>query len=396
MNSEKHNQINTKYALSHEVGNGQNMKDRLRKSPFFLVYHATRRRIRRIIKFIKLSIVRLFSWSGITASFYYFLFSREFDREHRSVLLGRLAFDRALKRYKGSNGLLRRNIHRLEKGLIMPRRREIFALDYIQETLDLYELLLNASIESKMGNNELHWATDVLKKYFDACSASPLNAPASERFRRLPEPPPALETESFPNSERTPYTAGDRPDLTVSFDSFLALAQRRRSVRWFEPRPVEQEKLDKIVEVARLSPSACNRLPYRFRILTQAALAQQGAELAGGTGGFAHQIPALIVVLGDLSCYSEEKDRHLIYIDASLASMSLMLAAETLGLSTCPINWSDVPTREKAMYRFLGDIPEYLRPIMLIAIGYASDTGKIPFSSKKNIEEIMDIENDRI
>ena len=89
-----------------------------------------------------------------------------------------------------------------------------------------------------------------------------------------------------------------------------------------------------------------------------------------------------MAVVGDLSAYPLERDRHLIYIDASLASMQLMLAAETLGLATCPINWPDIERAEQRI-RDLLDLPPHERVIMLIAIGYGDPEGGVPYSQKK-------------
>lgn len=377
-------------ALTYKL---QPLKEGLRRSPWLLKYHATRRRIRYWRSIAALAIARVFALTGPTSSIYYAIISREFDREHKAVLLGRIAFLRRLKVYGHSNGLLRRNIHRLEKGLIMQPRRPVFALDYIQETLDLYENAVLATRVQKRANNEVIWAYDVLVSYFDVCSGSELSTPARLRFQAMPAPEPAPEKEALPHARKVPYPASERVGAGVSYEGFLQLALRRRSVRWFKDVPVEHSKLDQIIDAARLSPSACNRLPYRFLTLTDPKVAQECARLAGGTTGFANQIPSLIVVLGDLSCYSDERDRHLIYVDASLASMSLMLAAETVGLSTCPINWSDVPSRERAIYNFLKDVPEYWRPVMLIAVGYAEEEGYIPFSSKKDFSIVRSVHN---
>jgi nitroreductase len=62
--------------------------------------------------------------------------------------------------------------------------------------------------------------------------------------------------------------------------------------------------------------------------------------------------------------------------------MQLMLAAETLGLSTCPINWPDVDAAERRIRELL-EIPSYERVIMLIAIGYGDPEGGVPYSQKK-------------
>ena len=95
-----------------------------------------------------------------------------------------------------------------------------------------------------------------------------------------------------------------------------------------------------------------------------------------------------MVVVGDLSAYPYERDRHLIYVDASLASMQLMLALETLGLSSCPINWPDIEVMERGMAEVL-DLSFHERPIMLISVGYPDPRGNIPFSQKKSSDSMI-------
>jgi nitroreductase len=189
-------------------------------------------------------------------------------------------------------------------------------------------------------------------------------------------------------SSFSPYPLSQRPQSTISFDQLHSLFLRRRSVRWYLQKPVPEELIRKAINSAALAPSACNRQPYRFIVANVPALAARIAECAGGTGGFAHQVPSIIVVIGDLSAYPKERDRHLIYIDASLVSMQLMLAAETLGLSTCPINWPDVNSSEKKIQALLR-LPEYERVIMLIAIGFGDPKSGIPYSQKKQDSLIM-------
>ena len=77
----------------------------------------------------------LTSRSGLVASAHYLFLSRQFRREHRAVLAGRLAYERGLKVSLRSSPLLRRNVHRLEKGLVMQPRQAVFAEDYIEETV---------------------------------------------------------------------------------------------------------------------------------------------------------------------------------------------------------------------------------------------------------------------
>ena len=86
-----------------------------------------------------------------------------------------------------------------------------------------------------------------------------------------------------------------------------------------------------------------------------------------GTSGYSYNIPSIVVVVGDLSSYFSERDRHVIYIDASLAAMTFMLTLETMGLSSCPINWPDIEKLERKMKKKLS-LKSYERPVMLISV----------------------------
>src|SRR5690606_20955791 len=175
--------------------------------------------------------------------------------------------------------------------------------------------------------------------------------------------------------------------LNVTYDDFYNLAKLRRSVRWYEDKPVPRELIDKAISAAVLSPSACNRQPFEFRIFDDKELIQKVANISWGTLGFSHNFPVILVVIGKLEAYFDERDRHVIYIDGALASMSLMYALETLGLSSCPINWPDVEQFEKQMEKLLG-LEKNERPIMLMSLGYPDKEGLVPFSEKKDLFEI--------
>ncbi|MGH2624131.1 MAG: nitroreductase family protein, partial [Sphingobacterium sp.] len=80
-------------------------------------------------------------------------------------------------------------------------------------------------------------------------------------------------------------------------------------------------------------------------------------------------------------------DRHVIYIDASLASMSFMLALETMGLSSCAINWPDIETREQKMDKFL-NLKAHQRALMCIGVGYPDPEGLVAYSEKRPLDQI--------
>jgi nitroreductase len=304
---------------------------------------------------------------------------KSFRREVLSVYAG---FKAHRKLEKGDGGrvfALRRNIHRIEKGLIMSPRREVFALDYIDETVAAYvELMRECEREYAA---ELKWFHDVLSEYFNATTSHAVIDEARVKFEKAELNSSSSVQASVPMA-RQEYELAD-----ISYEDFYKLCKQRRSVRWYRDDPVPRELVDKAIAAAAQSPSACNRQPFEFRIFDQKEMVKKVSAIPGGTVGFSHQFPMMVVLVGKLSAYEFVRDRHLIYIDASLAAMSFMFALETLGLSSCSINWPGIESIEREMDTALGLEP-YERPIMLISVGFAAEGGLIPFSEKRGLDEL--------
>ena len=320
--------------------------------------------------------------SGFLSSLYYALCSRNFRREHSAVLCGRSRFAAELANPAATSALLRRNIHRLEKGLLMRPRRDVFAVSYIHEAMEFYERVVsNPRHRESYNADELKWAHDVLSSYFTVVGSHPKIDAYRKRFQQLPG------LDSGCASRAVPYRRDLSVAPSVTIEALQELAQRRRSVRWFLPRPVSRESIRNAVAVALQSPSACNRQPFVFRVVDDPKLVQRVASISYGTVGYSGNIPVIIVLVGRLRNYFDERDRHLIYIDTSLAAMGLVYALEAQGLSSCCINWPDVEARELEIAQVLGLDPDE-RPIMLVAVGYPDPDGLVAFSQKKTVDQI--------
>lgn len=349
------------------------------------LYRGVRRRLLGLLNGCRLrvdqSLARWAARSTFLSGIYYAFVSRSFRRENQACLQGRLRYSRDVVSPEGNSTLLRRNIHRLEKGLLMRPRRSVFGVEYIEDTVSCYERLLNTPAADRGSCGELDWAHDVLSMYFKATEAHPRIDQARLRFQRLSAPSENATGQSVP------YTPDFSGAASVSYDQLLKLAKGRHSVRWFLQQPVPREEIDKAVSLAGLSPSACNRQPFVFRILDDRGLVQRVGALSMGTTGYCDNIPVIIAVVGRLRAYFSERDRHLIYIDASLASMALVLALETLGLSSCCLNWPDVEEQELEIANVLkldGDD----RVVMLIALGYPDQTACVAYSQKKPLSQL--------
>jgi nitroreductase len=270
----------------------------------------------------------------------------------------------------------------LEKGLIMQPRRATFGAKYIAETVAAFG---RATRSGQHDAGELQWANDVLVAYFDCVrlDQEPYRS-ARAAFLDITNRPAPVQTQS------KPYPKRDSRRSSIQFSDFADLCRQRRSTRWYRPDAVPAGLIRQAIDVAVQAPSACNRQPYQVVALLGAQEAQTVCGYAMGTTGFSHQVPALLVIVGDLSKLPFARDRHLIYIDSALMAMQLMLALETVGLSTCPINWPDIESRERRIAKHL-KLGGHQRVIMLMAVGYAQADGQIPFSQKLDSSRVLRI-----
>jgi nitroreductase len=317
----------------------------------------------------------------VTATLYALAGLLTFNREQFAVLRGRRDYYRNLTRARATHVELRRNVHRLEKGMSMQPRRPVFAKDYLGETIDFYLRAVELSERttgSGIDSEELTWAHNVLAHYFEIVDVS--DAVVARELARFKQASYAPET-----VDARPFARKDGAVSDVTYDQLLALAQQRRSVRWFLDTPVPRELIDNALLVGRQAPTACNRLPYEYLVFDDPELVRKVASIPNGTAGYRHQIPVVVVVKGHLDAYFSPRDRHGIYIDAALASMGFMYALEVQGLASSVINWPDFEPLEAKMARTLTLSPSE-RVVMLIAVGYPDPEGIIPFSQKKSLD----------
>jgi nitroreductase len=323
----------------------------------------------------KTSIIPFFSKSSFLSSVYFNLFSGAFKREYRAVMSGMANYQKESQTEQQTQYKLRRNTHRIEKGLLMRPMKNVFARDFIYETVQVYQAALqNGQLSDPC---ELEWSHDVLTEYFHKVGSDPEVDKARALFKTIQ---PALDQEV---EQKIPYSLGEKKQY-VDYEEFLKLANSRKSVRWFLKKPVPRESLDKAVELASKAPSACNRQAFEYFIIDDQDLAQKVVKIPGGARGVEENIPVVVAVVGKLRAYQQEYDRHIIYIDGSLSAMSFILALETLGLSSCVINWPDKASNDNQATRLLSLLPDE-RVIMLIAVGYGDPEGKVAFSQRKSL-----------
>ncbi len=151
---------------------------------------------------------------------------------------------------------------------------------------------------------------------------------------------------------------------------FMELARNRYSERFFDSRPVEQEKLDLILEAGRIVPTACNYQPQKFYVIRSA---EAMAKLKKVTP-FHYNAPLVILVCYDArEVWTNPGDRYYRNYnsgeqDASIAASTMMYEAEELGVHTIWIRGFD----SKSVVDTFG-LPEHMIPVMMLGLGYPNE-----------------------
>lgn len=163
---------------------------------------------------------------------------------------------------------------------------------------------------------------------------------------------------------------------------FYEVVRRRRSIRAYKPDPVEDEKLLRVLEAARLAPSAANRQPWHFIVVRDPEVKEKLGK-AYPREWFV-KAPVIIVACADPTVAWRRRDGEEYWkVDLAIAMEHLVLAAANEGLGTCWIAAFD----ERAVKEALG-IPEHIRVVALTPLGYPAEE-KGPVTDRKPLDQIV-------
>lgn len=142
----------------------------------------------------------------------------------------------------------------------------------------------------------------------------------------------------------------------------------RTSIRDYEARPVEKEKVEKMLRAAMAAPTAMNKQPWHFVVVDQRSVLDSLAD-ANPNAKMLLKAPLAIVVCGDMNKVIEGGGRDFWIQDASAATENLLLAAHAMGLGAVWTGAYPSEERSKAISATLS-LPDNLVPLNMIVIGY--------------------------
>ena len=171
--------------------------------------------------------------------------------------------------------------------------------------------------------------------------------------------------------------------------NFSDIAKNRQSCRSYDSeRTVEREKIEAVLETARLSPSACNGQPYHFTVCTgETALIVAKATMGAGINRFAPDAPVLIVISEEpysktAALGAKVTGNDYRSIDIGIAAAYITSEATAQGLGSCILGWFDDDKVRKAC-----GLSGTVR--LVITLGYAKADDKLRDKKRKDMSELV-------
>ncbi|WGM89539.1 MAG: nitroreductase family protein [Candidatus Bathyarchaeota archaeon] len=158
--------------------------------------------------------------------------------------------------------------------------------------------------------------------------------------------------------------------------SIFEVISNRRSIRSYEDKEIPKQVLDQILEAGRLAPSAVNKQPYRFIVVTKSELKK---EMKAIFSRFLEKAP--VVIVGCANVKSRLTGKWAV-VDTTIALQNMVLAAWSLGAGSCWIGSFNEQKTKQAL-----KIPQDWKVVALISLGYPAETPNA--RKKKSAEELL-------
>ena len=265
-----------------------------------------------------------------------------------------------------------RKCHGVEKAFSLPNMKEKFGV--VQASALLNEVNL---YKDKYGiDSYIIEAISILRNYFEYHKQVEDESIASIKEQFL-----TLLSQQESKSKLVKCYLPVSNTSRITSEEFQVFFKTRHSVRAYDDFVVPRTIIDDILATAEKTPSACNRQPWKVRILQNDKDIQHSLSFQNGNRGFGGSIKNLMIITGKISCFSS-KERNQVFIDAGMYSLSIMLACHSHKLSSCPLNLSFPINEELKLARAL-DFDKDEVPIMMIAFGKAVEDSVVAKSFRR-------------
>lgn len=273
-------------------------------------------------------------------------------------------------------GLIIREYHVIEKGLTMPEPRLGFGKEIL---MDLIKNCLIFTSKYAHKEEQLMHAISVVIEYelFHEKNNYILDNEIVLMIEKLKFSFSDIEISNQKEVTQTNYFSNiDSP--------FPEFSWSRSSVRNYSNENVDINSIIAALDIARSTPSACNRQPWRTYVFDSKNQILSILNLQGGNRGFGHLSNKLIIICSEISMYAPIEERNGAYVDGGMYAMNLLYALHYKKIAACILNCSFSIEKDKKM-RKLSGIKESEVFIAMITCGIAPESFKITNSYRYNL-----------
>lgn len=309
------------------------------------------------------------------------------------ILAYRYDYKRYYK-YSGTNGyttvsklqgLIIKTYHIVEKGLTMPEPRLGFGRDKI---LFLSDCCISFVEKYKLDNQVKHAISVVLEyKKFHEDREYKLDDLVLEKIAKVENI--AKVSNVLPSSQI--HTTIDEY-FQFSESNFALFSNSRKSVRNYSSKEVSLETINKIVELALNTPSACNRQTVRVYVYTNKQQMDHIFSIQKGSRGFGHLASKLIVVTVEVAAFAFPMERNQAYVDGGMYAMNLLYSLHYHNVAACILSCSNTPKVDKEMRKACG-IKDSELFIAMISCGIPPSEFSIATSFRFGAEDMCTVQN---
>ena len=268
--------------------------------------------------------------------------------------------------------------HVIEKGMALPNTRLGFGEVKIKKLIEHSERYMLLKGEDKLILMVKSALRDYL--YFHKGNESYVNV---ELIHQIELFNGDLCTNKLGGVEVLDHSDEDKATRSV----FEKIVMGRRSVRQFSGEIIPLSTLKEALELAKNSPSVCNRQGWKFHLYHEKEKINSMLELQNGNSGFGSSGDKLLVITGDSRAFTRYEQSQL-FVDGGLVSMNIMLALHSFGIASCPLN-TCLPFYMEAMLRRRGEIPPNEKLVMMIVLGGYRPKYSVAKSLKRDLNDIM-------
>ncbi len=275
-----------------------------------------------------------------------------------------------------------RNYHVVEKGLTMPETRLGFGKDRINILCDDIILYIK---KYGLDNDQIHHAIGVLLEYDHLHRQNNfiLSDNIQSKINKLKQQIPVVEP--------TPQLIKTRNEYFKSVKSdFKEFSNSRASIRNFSTEEISVDKILNALELARNTPSACNRQTSRPYVYNNKEEIKEILQVQGGNRGFGHLANKLLIVTADLSVYNSVAERNQAFIDGGMYAMNVLYSLHHNEIAACILNCSHTPEKDKKL-RKLCNIKESEVFIAMIACGIPPEKFNVAISKRHSLSAIVTV-----